>query len=106
MRRMISPTVKIPHTAASPSSKGVHVQVITTPRQIATLFGNPGNSRIRRPTTAFEIPQSPNGNYYRPTWQAPPEESRIWPHPCLAIRGCDAQCPGSIQMTEGGALVV
>jgi len=26
---------------------------------------------MRRPTTAFEILQRPNENYYRPPWQAP-----------------------------------
>src|ERR1700692_2431750 len=71
---MISPTVKTPHTAASPRSKGVHVQVIATPRQIASLFGNSGNSKMQRPSTTFEILQRLNGNYYRPTWQALPEE--------------------------------
>src|SRR6202021_1916312 len=74
MRRMISPTVKTPHTAPSPRSKGVHVQVIATPRQIASLFGNSGNSKMQRPSTTFEILQRLNGNYYRPTWQALPEE--------------------------------
>src|SRR5580704_697922 len=71
---MISPTVKTPHTAASPRSKGVHVQVIATPRQIASLFGNSGNSKMQRPSTTFEILQRLNGNYYRPRLQALPEE--------------------------------
>src|ERR1700693_1340214 len=87
---MISPTVKTPHTVASPRSKGVHVQVIATPRQIASLFGNSGNSKMQRPSTTFEILQRLNGNYYRPTWQALPEEislSRV--SSLVLIADCD-----------------
>jgi len=29
---------------------------------------------MQRPSTTFEILQRLNGNYYRPTWQALPEE--------------------------------
>src|SRR5208337_2765 len=51
MSRMIRPTVKTPHTVASPSSKGVHVQVIAPPRQIASLFGT-----LRVPYAAPHLP--------------------------------------------------
>src|SRR6202042_1206471 len=84
---MISPMVKTPHTAASPRSKGVHVQVIATPRQIASLLGNSGNSKMQRPSTTFEILQRLNGNYYRPTWQALPEEIRWLGYPALSSLG-------------------
>src|SRR5580692_3249711 len=109
---MISPTVKTPHTAASPRSKGVHVQVIATPRQIASLFGNSGNSKMQRPSTTFEILQRLNGNYYRPTWQALPEEislagvsslvlseiATLTPRTAsksLRLRACDCGCHSS-----------
>jgi hypothetical protein len=39
---------------------------------------------MQRPSTTFEILQRLNGNYYRPTWQALPEEISLGGYPALS----------------------
>src|ERR1700733_6703604 len=66
MRRRISPTVKTPHTIASPTIKGVHVQFIGHLDSLQARWATPPRRGCGSEPTILDLEERPNASIIDP----------------------------------------